>query len=143
MTRAATLIATRPQVFAHLTDKLVVCITYPAPEWMAALNPHAKGDWRGKTAPTKWLRSEVASVCRQPNVPRFERARVTYRFFFPRKGGTDEANMIQRMKPAIDGIVDAGVIPDDNWGVLSTAGVESCKDAANPRIEIVIQRSIA
>lgn len=143
VTKPAALIATRPTIFAVLDDGVRLVISYPSPEWMRGLTPHAEGDWRNKAAPTKWLRREVASVCSQPGVPKFDRASVTYRFFWPRNGTGDEANMIQRMKPAIDGMKDAGVIVDDNWSRLSTKAVESVKDAENPRIEILVERSIA
>lgn len=140
MTRS-TLKLNAPRVGAAARPgRIVVTVSWPSPEWMKALTPHAEGHWRSKANPTKWLRAETASVCRSVwPWPAMDKASITYRFHFPRNGTYDEINMAQRMKPVIDGLQDAGVIVDDNWGVLSTNAVESCKDAANPRIEIVLE----
>lgn len=153
MSKAAQLAATRPSIMAMAEHALATAhnpgrsamvmlrVSYPSPEWMEALNPHAKGRWQSKAPGTKWLRAEVANrVGMVWAYKQMERASVTYRFFWPRNGTGDEGNMIQRMKPAIDGMKDAGVIVDDNWSRLSTKAVESVKDAENPRIEIVIGR---
>lgn len=47
--------------------------------------------------------------------PRYQRARVTVTFRFPNKRRRDVANLYPYVvKPLIDGMVDAGVLPDDD-----------------------------
>lgn len=141
MTKPAALKLATPRVGAASSPgRIVVTVSWPSPDWMKALTPHAQGHWRSKADPVKWLRREACAVCRSVwPWPAMEQARVVYRFHFPRNGTYDEINMAQRMKPVVDGIKDAGVIVDDNWSVLSTGAVESCKDSAYPRIEIVME----
>lgn len=122
--------------------RFVLTIGFLDALWMKALTPHAEGHWRGKTKATGVLRHAAgleAHKVRGDASGLFVPARLTYRFYYPSNIQRDEANMIQRMKPVIDGLVDAGVIIGDHWQVLSTAGVVSAIDKANPRIEIIIE----
>lgn len=140
--RKAQLLATRPTVGAYATrDTLRLRISFLSPAWMKALTPHAEGHWRSKASPTAWLRAEVADACRSAWAwPTMEQATMRYIFVFPDSVRRDEANLIQRLKPAIDGIVDAGVIVGDHWQVLSNQGVESSINKHNPRVEVVVGR---
>ena len=53
----------------------------------------------------------------------------------------DEANLIQSQKPAIDGVVDAKVIPDDSIKYLHIAGIWCGEDSENPRVELIFRRA--
>jgi hypothetical protein len=134
--------ATMPGVGVAATkDRVVITIGDLPPEWMKGLTPHAEGHWRGKQAATKMLRQAVWNHGRAcwAHAP-MELVSVTYRFIFRDNLQRDEANMVQRMKPVIDGAVDAGIIVGDHWQVLHTAGIECAVDRVNPRIEIVLDR---
>lgn len=131
-----------PEVNARLDgDTFTLTLGFPPAKIMAALTPHAKGHWRGKAAATSSLRARVAAAIHM-TAPRhaWDKAAITYRFFFPDNIRRDEANMVQRMKPVVDGLVDGGLIVGDHWQVLSTGAVESAVDKTNPRIEIVVRK---
>lgn len=49
---------------------------------------------------------------------KLDSAGVTYRFLLPNARRRDVANLVAACKPYIDGIVDAGVLPDDSWRYL-------------------------
>jgi len=60
-------------------------------------------------------------------------ASIEYLFFVPDLRQRDEANMIQSMKPAVDGVVDAGIIAGDDWQRLRIASVFTQLDREFPR----------
>jgi Holliday junction resolvase RusA-like endonuclease len=64
-----------------------------------------------------------------------ERARVEATFFFKTKRRRDEDNLIASLKPLIDGLVDAGVLVDDDLSRLSLATPEVRVVAKSPRYE--------
>jgi len=66
------------------------------------------------------------------------RVLVTYSFFCPDNRRRDEANMVQAMKPTLDGIVDSGLIEGDHWQAMTIYGVFTVVDKENPRVEIRI-----
>lgn len=118
-----------------------ITVTLPLPN--PKLNAHAKGHWRSKTVPTKALRNEarlLTTLEMRGRRIKWDKAAVTYRFFFKENRARDASNCIQSMKPAIDGVVDSGLIPDDRWQVLQIAGVECGIDRDNPRTELVFER---
>jgi len=103
------------------------------------VHAHNNGHWRARSAKVKACRAEAKRLALLMEIPRMEQATVFYRFFFPDRRVRDEANYIHACKPAMDGIVDAGVIPDDRWVFLGTAGASSEVDRDNPRVEIVLE----
>lgn len=115
-----------------------ITITLPPPN--SKLHAHAKGHWRSKAKATKALRNEaclLAIMEQRGRRVKWKKAKVTYRFYFANRRRRDAANAVQAMKPAIDGVVDSGLLPDDCWEVLEIAGVECHVDRKNPRTELV------
>jgi len=62
-----------------------------------------------------------------------------YVFYHPVKRNRDDDNYIAAMKSARDGLVQAGLVPDDNSDYLLTSGVEFRKDTQK-RVEVVLTR---
>jgi len=60
-------------------------------------------------------------------------------FFVPDRRRRDEANLIQSCKPAIDGVVDAGVIEGDHWEKLTTGSVRVSIDKNDPRVVLIFE----
>lgn len=77
-------------------------------------------------------------LCQQATSQQWKRAWILYRFYFRDLRHRDEANAIHSQKPAIDGIIDAGLLPNDSWHHLNIAGVESHLDRQNPRVELLL-----
>lgn len=117
-------------------DVQMVVITLPPPD--RRLHAHAKGSWRAKAAPTLRLRVIACNEARRlAGGLSWPAARLRYRFLFADRRRRDAANAIQAMKPAVDGVVDAGLIPDDDWQHLTIDGVHCAVDRDNPRTELV------
>jgi crossover junction endodeoxyribonuclease RusA len=68
-----------------------------------------------------------------------ERAVMSIDFYWPTAARRDILNACQGLKPAIDGIVDAGVLPDDNWKVLTIGHIRPHVDRANPRVVLTLE----
>lgn len=67
-----------------------------------------------------------------------KKAWIQYRFFVKDNRMRDAANLVQAMKPVIDGLIDAGVVIGDHWQVLEIGGVSVQIDRERPRVEIII-----
>jgi len=69
--------------------------------------------WRRRAELTRQVRTTVAWHARQARIPpcRFITVTLHYRPGDRRRRDTD--NLVATLKPAADGLVDAGVIPDD------------------------------
>lgn len=65
---------------------------------------------------------------------------LDYTFVVSDRRRRDEANMIQATKPAIDGIVDTGLIPDDDWIRLHTRKVQVLIDKT-PCVILTLQQA--
>jgi len=116
----------------------MITIVLPPPD--PRLHAHNSGSWKAKAKPTRELRELACLLARRElsaGAKPLKRASVEYRFYFPVNRRRDAANAIQATKPAIDGCVDAGLLPDDDWGHLAIGCVISGIDADNPRTELI------
>jgi Holliday junction resolvase RusA-like endonuclease len=119
----------------------MICITLPLPP--AALHAHNSGNWRSKAAPTRAYRQEAALLAKQEmrkersSYP-YEKGELSIDFHFPNLRRRDTLNAVQGLKPAIDGLVDAGIILDDDWQRLTIGHIRSYLDKDNPRVCLVI-----
>jgi hypothetical protein len=99
-------------------------LPYPDPDNMQALNPHSSGNshW-DKSKATKLQRQESGLISSQcaPSTP-WKKGRVFFHYFKP------------------SGIVDAGLIPNDNHKHLNVGQMETSIDRKNPRVEIRIEK---
>jgi crossover junction endodeoxyribonuclease RusA len=111
-------------------------ITIILPPINPKLHAHNTGHWRTKAQHVSHLKALARIATIAETRERWERATVEYRFFVPDLVRRDEANMIHSQKAAIDGVVKAGLIPDDDWTRLHIAGVFVAVDRENPRVEL-------
>lgn len=103
-------------------DPAPTSITRPQP-WRLELPPgtllinaNQNMHWRDKAKLVKTIRQTAWTIARRDKLPQLERAHVIY-VFHPDTTGTrrrDSGNWSPSAKAAIDGMVDAGVLPDDN-----------------------------
>ena len=70
----------------------------------------------------------------------WEKASATATFFHQTERRRDDVNHLAMLKPAYDGIVDAGIIRDDDSMHLSTRTPVFKIDKKFPRVEITIER---
>jgi len=70
----------------------------------------------------------------------WNKAVVDYQFCLANARRRDTANLIQSQKPAIDGVVDAGLIVDDDWKHLEIGSVKCEVDRKNPRVVLTFRK---
>ena len=68
----------------------------------------------------------------------FKKASVRYDFYLPDLRARDEDNLSASMKPALDGVVSAGLITDDKWTVIRREAPTFCVDRELPRVTITV-----
>ena len=118
-----------------------ISITLPAIN--PALHAHNKGRFHSKTRPVKALRQLAAGLVLEqiprPKVP-WQAAVVDYHFVVPDLRRRDAANAIQSQKPAIDGVVDCGLLHDDDWTRLTIGRVTFEVDKQHPRVVLTFHK---
>lgn len=119
----------------------MISIVLPPPS--AKLHAHNKGHWRSKSNAVRELRFSAATLvraamARESIQESWDAAEIEYRFYFKDNRRRDAANAVQAMKPAIDGVVDAGLISDDCWQRLQIVGVVCGIDRENPRTALIL-----
>ena len=111
---------------------------------MSKLNAHAKGNshW-GNSKATSAARSQALYICvdlinRKQVHPIAGQVLISYAIFVPDDRPRDTCNILQALKPTIDGIVDSGLVEGDSWQQMKLYNVTVEIDKKNPRGEITI-----
>jgi Holliday junction resolvase RusA-like endonuclease len=91
-----------------------------------------------KSAATKEYREAACKAARKadPNFGPLKEATVQCFFFHKDARSRDKDNLLSSMKPAFDGIADAGWVTNDRD--FTHLPVKDEKDKDNPRVEIVV-----
>lgn len=82
----------------------------PADWWLSA---NQRLHWAEKARRTRSLRQLAATKARAEKVPTFDVCHITAHIGYPTNAKADPANA-NVVKPLIDGLVDAGVLVDDD-----------------------------
>jgi hypothetical protein len=128
----------------------MIVITLPLPDRRLSPNnkPGTRGGRMAMSAAAKKARGIAKIIAmaafrtaghKQP----WTRARATATFYWPDARRRDILNADASLKAYFDGIVDAGVIADDCYGVLSHGETRFAVDKANPRVMIVVEQVTA
>jgi hypothetical protein len=88
----------------------------------------------------KRLASEATRELRIESGP-WAKATVRARFFHKQDRRRDDVNHLAMLKPAYDGIVEAGLLVDDDAAHLTTLPAEFFTDRELSRVELVIERT--
>lgn len=81
---------------------------------MRPLTHNDRMHWRRRADAVKTIRGQVAAHARNPRIPAAEHITVQLHYApGDRRSVTDAPNLTATSKPAIDGLVDAGIVPDD------------------------------
>ena len=112
-------------------------ITIPLPP--KSVKANARSHWRKKAQGAHTYRKQawaaaVVAVKRKP--PRWLKAKMEVKAYFPTTNFPDPTNLMASLKAAEDGLQDAGVIQNDRD--LWPERPQMFKDAENPRIELTI-----
>lgn len=95
--------------------------------------------WAPKGRWTKTIRTTAWALARSAKIPPLERCSVTLIWYPPDRRRRDEDNLFGTLKPLADGLVDAGVVPDDTprWMAKDCRIGDPSKP---PRVELRIER---
>ena len=111
---------------------------------MTKLNAHAKGNahW-SKSKATSAARSQALCICvdlinRKQVHPIAGQVLISYAIFVPNDIPRDTCNILQALKPTIDGIVESGLVEGDSWQQMKLYNVSVEIDKKNSRVEITI-----
>ena len=120
-----------------------------------------KGSWKWRAKRIRDYRAACCAVAttamRGEGVPPYPepghwaRAVLSIEIYMPDRRGRDTLNIVQDLKPAIDGVcarpvqgqalgTTAGLLPDDNWTCLSIGSIETRVDRDNPRVLLRFER---
>jgi len=116
-----------------------VTITLPLPP--KSLSPNARVHWAVKAKAVKAYRRIAA--CRTGIAlgllrPYWTHATTQVTFYHARKARRDPDNLLASLKPIFDGLVDAGLLADDEY--LTHLPVVKLIDSDNPRVVLTITR---
>ena len=75
--------------------------------------------WAPRAKKVKEVRATTALLARQAGIPRLETARVRLVWLVSDRRRRDRENIVATLKPAVDGLVDAGVVEDDAWWIVT------------------------
>jgi crossover junction endodeoxyribonuclease RusA len=78
------------------------------------INLNERMHWRVKARLTKQWRTAAALVATADPTPQLQRAHILVTFHKNNSRKYDVHNLLPTVKAAVDGLVDAGVIPDDD-----------------------------
>lgn len=88
------------------------------PDDMPAISMNDRSHWSQSGPVVKQWRMVTAAAVRRAQVPSMTRARVTLHCTPPNANRRDRTNLVATYKACLDGVVDAGRIPDDSPAYL-------------------------
>ena len=104
----------------------IVAVKIPPPGRFCS--PNFKGHWSKKAKDGKQSRDDTYLSLKGVTTVKLERAIVSVKWYRGKATGLyrprDKQNAIASLKWAIDGAIDAGILPDDNADRLSWGEVE-------------------
>lgn len=83
------------------------------------LSPNARVHYQVRAKATREAKEQVyVAVLEQGRQKTFDHATVTVTFTVPNRRRRDKGNLIASAKAYLDGLVDIGLFPDDNWETI-------------------------
>lgn len=99
-----------------------ITLDIPAPaDWISA---NDRGMWHRKARLTKEWREAAGWRARAAKVPAMQRAEIAVQLVFPVRRRRDPHNWMPTVKAAVDGLVDVGVLPDDDSTHLTVTRID-------------------
>lgn len=78
------------------------------------LTSNQRPSWQVRARKTRYLRGLACDLARARRVPAMRRAQITAWVAWPDRRRRDVHNLMPTLKALVDGLVDAGVLPDDS-----------------------------
>ncbi len=119
---------------------IIIVLDLPPKE----LNPNSRAFWRVKRLAVKSYREhakiESMVAARRYNLyDSFREVKIQAAFYRARNVPMDGDNALAMLKPAFDGLQDAGIVTNDRQ--ITHLPVLFFKDVESPRVELRIERS--
>lgn len=131
--------ARRFEPMGRWDGQLTLVLSLPGSE----LSPNSRAHWASKARAAKRSREESKTLAfgmihDLDGFP-WKSATIEVTFYKRTAASADRDNLLASCKPIFDGLQDAGVIENDAGFTYLPVRLE--KDAANPRLELVIRRT--
>ncbi|MGV9383578.1 hypothetical protein ACWDRB_47730 [Nonomuraea sp. NPDC003707] len=107
------------------------------PAGMELLNSNHRYHWRKENRIKKPLRETACWLARAARIPAMQRARMVAVYEPPDRRRRDPANLYPSWKAVVDGVVDAGVLPDDDSKHLDGPYME-LSETVHPKGRLVL-----
>ena len=119
-----------------MTDSWTIRLPYTTPP----LTLNGRMHWATKARITREVRGYVWGTSHR-DVPECDSIHVTLVYVPRDKRGRDRDNLVATLKPCIDGLVDAGIVPDDTPDFVSwEPPVIAEPDPKDPHLRLEITR---
>lgn len=109
----------------------------PEPALPPNINERTRLHWRVERKLTAYWRGQAFALARAQDIPSCERVRVSAVIYRTTAGKADQSGDAERLKPLLDGLVDAGVVPDDTYRHVEHGGVSEVK-ASICGVELIV-----
>lgn len=133
----------RLETQTRTTNQAIIILRTPS----KALSPNARVHWAVKSRATKEYRETAKLKAKEyPATYRgfpWPKATVKCEFYFRTKHRRDLDNLIASMKPAFDGLADAGIVANDSDFIPLPPTVLADKKFAEPFVVITIEKQEA
>ena len=125
-----------------MTESATVILRLPPACLSPNRPPASRGGRYRKAAATKKYRKEAREATQAEGIESgpWERATIAATFYHKTKRRRDDVNALAMLKAAYDGIVDAGLLVDDDADHLTTLPASFAIDRDAPRVELRITR---
>jgi len=123
-----------------MTESVIVILPLPP----ACLSPNRPigsrgGRFKRAAAAKKYRRqAQEATEAMAIDTAPWEQASVKATFYHSQKRRRDDVNHLAMLKPAYDGIVEAGLLSDDDSEHLATVTPSFLIDRKHPRVELEV-----
>lgn len=113
-------------------------VIIPLPYTKPPLSLNDRMHWRKKAGIVKAIRAHVAEQARE-QVPAVSAVNVELHYVPRDARRRDKDNLVATLKPCLDGLVDAGVVPDDTPEYLDWRVAIDNPDRSNPHLYLLIE----
>lgn len=126
-----------------MSESVLIVLPLPPPELSPNRPPGSFGGRMKKAASSSRYRTLARRAAEDAGVESgpWERATVRATFYHARRNRRDDVNFLASLKPAYDGLVDAGLLEDDDSEHLTTLPAAFELDREHPRVELLVTRA--
>lgn len=125
-----------------MTESFTIILPLPGGLLSPNYKPGSHGSRMAQARATRKYRTlsrETVEEIKLESIP-WEKCTVRAFFLHSTKRRRDPDNATGSLKAAYDGIVDAGVVPDDDWEHMEREKPAFDSDDIYPRVEITVER---